>query len=90
MKVVRVALWGLVLVLVAIGIAIASLPFYLEAHKALLAEGASRALGRSVKVEGAGQRASQGFPAGPSPSGCRLTTPAWKPRAARAHPSTSR
>ncbi|WP_170164808.1 AsmA family protein [Thiocapsa rosea] len=53
MKAVHIALWGLLLVLAAIGITIASLPVYLEAHKGLLAEAASRALGRSVRIEGA-------------------------------------
>jgi hypothetical protein len=53
MKAVRIALWSLMAVLVAIGIAIASLPLYLESHKALLAEGASRVPGRSVRIEGA-------------------------------------
>ncbi|HSO81525.1 AsmA family protein [Thiocapsa sp.] len=53
MKAVRIALWALLLVLAAIGIVIASLPAYLEAHKDVLAGAASRALGRSVRIEGA-------------------------------------
>jgi hypothetical protein len=53
MKAVRIALWSLIAVLVAIGIAIAALPVYLEAHKALLAGAASRAPGRAVGIEGA-------------------------------------
>ncbi|SDX32763.1 AsmA family protein [Thiocapsa roseopersicina] len=53
MTAVRIALWALVLVLAAIGIVMASLPVYLEAHKDVLAGAASRALGRSVRIEGA-------------------------------------
>uniref|UniRef100_UPI0035939134 AsmA family protein n=1 Tax=Thiocapsa sp. TaxID=2024551 RepID=UPI0035939134 len=53
MKTARTVLWVLLAVLVVAAGAIASLPYYLEAHKEILAAGAGRALGRSVLIGGA-------------------------------------
>jgi len=53
MRAARIAFWALLVTLLGVASALAYLPVYLEAHKELLAVGASRMLGRPVRIGGA-------------------------------------
>lgn len=52
MKFFRIALWNLLILLALLAGALAYLPFYLQNHQALLADAATRALGRKVEIDG--------------------------------------
>ncbi len=53
MSAIRIALWALLAVAIAVIGATVALPLYLDTHKDLLAAAASRALGRDVRIDGA-------------------------------------
>ncbi len=51
MKILRSALWTLLLTVAVLAGALAYLPVYLQDHRAVLEDAATRALGRQVQID---------------------------------------